>query len=328
MFMKKLLSGIFVLVLCLTILPVTALAEDEIRVRGVELNLSRVTIGVDETRHLTAYVTPYNASDKYINWDTSNSDVVEVDSDGVITGISPGSARITAYAANDKSAVCTVIVSRSQIRDPDLLVRSSDLPGSIFSYGEKVTAQALKADIESALYKTTGSGTVNVVQKEKASVTAEALRAAAYSAKAAKRKIMLQFTTYDSNARITQGQLNISAALAEYAVGDIRTGVYSDEDNVVSAREKFMRQFDTQVAVIRCGQKGSYGMVVEVIAKVDLGSMDTGNLDIHAYDVTSNTYTKLKDAPYWIDEKGYIHIGTDTGGYLLITENGKGFKGI
>ncbi len=68
-------------------------------------------MSVGRTVQLTASVLPENATDKKVNWTSSDSSIAEVDSDGLVTGVSKGSAVITATTANGKQASCTVTVS-------------------------------------------------------------------------------------------------------------------------------------------------------------------------------------------------------------------------
>ncbi|MBR4749264.1 MAG: Ig-like domain-containing protein [Abditibacteriota bacterium] len=78
---------------------------------SITLNKTSVTIGKDKTVKLKATVNPDNATDKTVKWKSSNSFVASVDSKGVVTGLTPGKAVITAYAAdNGVSAACTVNV--------------------------------------------------------------------------------------------------------------------------------------------------------------------------------------------------------------------------
>jgi len=74
-------------------IEVTYTAED-IHVTGVSLDKDTASIEAGETVTLTETITPSNATDKSVTWSTSNSSVATV-SNGVVTGVSQGSARIT-----------------------------------------------------------------------------------------------------------------------------------------------------------------------------------------------------------------------------------------
>ncbi|MGZ0050357.1 Ig-like domain-containing protein [Brevibacillus gelatini] len=66
-----------------------------VKVTGVQLDVSALQLQVGDAHTLTAVISPENASDKRVNWRSSNPDVAEVDSQGKITARAPGTARIT-----------------------------------------------------------------------------------------------------------------------------------------------------------------------------------------------------------------------------------------
>lgn len=74
-------------------ITITYTAET-VHVTGVSLDQSTATVGAGETITLTETVTPSNATDKSVSWSTSNSSVATVNN-GVVTGVSAGTARIT-----------------------------------------------------------------------------------------------------------------------------------------------------------------------------------------------------------------------------------------
>ncbi len=83
-----------------------------IPVESVTLNRNSLELGLNEAFTLSATVTPENATDKAVKWTTSDSDVVRV-SNGTVTAVGEGTAKITA-AAGGKSASCTVIVKNAE----------------------------------------------------------------------------------------------------------------------------------------------------------------------------------------------------------------------
>lgn len=78
------------------------------KVTGVSLNETALTLLVNDVRALSATVSPDNATDKTVTWESSNDEIVSV-VDGTITAKGVGTATITA-TADGKSATCTVTV--------------------------------------------------------------------------------------------------------------------------------------------------------------------------------------------------------------------------
>ena len=83
-----------------------------IPVAGISLDISSVTLNVGQTQALTATVSPDNATDKTVTWNSSNVVVASVSSEGVVRAVSAGTATISATAGNF-TADCSVTVVMS-----------------------------------------------------------------------------------------------------------------------------------------------------------------------------------------------------------------------
>lgn len=84
-----------------------------VKVSSVSLNPSSLSLTKKgQTARLSATVSPSNATNKSINWSSSNSNVATVNN-GVVTAVGNGSATITATAADGsgKRASCSVTVN-------------------------------------------------------------------------------------------------------------------------------------------------------------------------------------------------------------------------
>lgn len=83
----------------------------EISVTGITLSSETATISINKTITLTATIEPANATNTAITWESDRPDIATV-TDGVVTGISEGTAIITATTEDgNKTATCTVIVT-------------------------------------------------------------------------------------------------------------------------------------------------------------------------------------------------------------------------
>ena len=81
-----------------------------IAVSGVSLDKTTATIAVGENATLTAAVAPESATNKSVNWASSNTSVATV-SGGTVTGVKPGTATITVTTVDgSKTATCEVTV--------------------------------------------------------------------------------------------------------------------------------------------------------------------------------------------------------------------------
>lgn len=84
----------------------------EITAEEIILSVSEATIPINETVTIDAKVLPAETSDKSITWISSNPGVAEVSEEGIVKGISIGTATITAMCGT-VSATCTVTVSEA-----------------------------------------------------------------------------------------------------------------------------------------------------------------------------------------------------------------------
>jgi ligand-binding sensor domain-containing protein len=80
----------------------------EVPVSEVNLDASFLIIEVDSTATLVADIEPLDASNKTLNWNSSDSTIAKVNSDGIVTGISPGTAQIIVKSNNGQLEKCEV----------------------------------------------------------------------------------------------------------------------------------------------------------------------------------------------------------------------------
>lgn len=82
----------------------------EVQPSSVALNKTSMSLGVGETYQLTATVSPSNAGNKTVAWRTSNSKILTVTSNGLVTAKGTGVAWITAKTSNGIEKSCKITV--------------------------------------------------------------------------------------------------------------------------------------------------------------------------------------------------------------------------
>ncbi len=83
--------------------------KPEVEIEKITLNKTSVTLTEGQSIKLTATISPSNAKDKKIVWQTNDSSIVTVNN-GSVKAIKEGTATITVMSANGISASCEIIV--------------------------------------------------------------------------------------------------------------------------------------------------------------------------------------------------------------------------
>ena len=108
-----------------------------VEVMGLLLSQSTATVIAGDQLTLIATVTPEDADDKTVTWETSDATIATVDN-GLVTGIAPGTATITANAGGRK-ATCVITVQKRYIPVTDIILNYTEVELKV---GEKVTLSA------------------------------------------------------------------------------------------------------------------------------------------------------------------------------------------
>lgn len=93
---------------------------------GIALDQTSGTLTEGDTVTLTATVSPSNASNKSVTWETSNSAVATV-TDGVVTALKAGTATITAKTADGFTATYTLTVEAAQVNYTNLVPTAQEV---------------------------------------------------------------------------------------------------------------------------------------------------------------------------------------------------------
>nr|WP_309446489.1 bacterial Ig-like domain-containing protein [Desulfosporosinus nitroreducens] len=96
-----------------------------ITVTGVSLSKNVTTINVGANETLSATITPTNATNKNVSWNSSDPAIATVDSNGKVVGVSAGASVITVTTVDGrKTATCTVTVINSDATVTGLILKT------------------------------------------------------------------------------------------------------------------------------------------------------------------------------------------------------------
>lgn len=144
-----------------------------VTVKAIEvssISLSDVSLAVGESQTMNAIITPANATNQTITWSVDNESVATINpTSGKLTGISEGTATITATAINGVTATATVTVAETAIEVQYVTPKTSivyinidaveDLSSQVQFFPDNATNKALKWEIvkSTPTYETTGN---------------------------------------------------------------------------------------------------------------------------------------------------------------------------
>ena len=221
-------------------------------VTSVTLNKTSTSLKVGETLTLTAKVNPSNATDKTVNWSTSDASVVTV-SDGVVTAIKLGSATITAKAG-DKTATCSVTVVPTPVTSVTLNKTSTSL-----KVGETLTLTAtVKPDDATDKTITWDSSDSSVATVRDGVVTAIKLGSATITAKAGDKSATCSITVVPTPVT----SITLDKTSTSLKVGETLTLTATVKPDDATDKTITWDSSDSSVATVRDG----------VVTAIKLGS--------------------------------------------------------
>lgn len=156
--------------------------KNVIAVESITLSQTSLSMEEGQTAMLAATVSPADATDKTVTWTSSNNEIATVSTEGLITAIKEGTAKITASAGN-QSATCTVTVKKGIIAVTSVTLSQTTLS---LEEGETETlvATVLPSDAtdktiswtssNAAIATVSNNGIVTAIKEGTATITATA----------------------------------------------------------------------------------------------------------------------------------------------------------
>ena len=199
-----------------------------IEVTSVALNSTVLTMTEGETAHLTATVTPDNATDKSITWSSSTVAVASVDNSGNITAIKTGSTAIIAKAGN-KTASCIVNVTSALIEVTGITLDKSSLTLNEGEY-ETLTATVKPDDATDKTITWKSDNDKIAAVDANGKVTAVAAGSTTITAKAGEKSATCNVTVSNNIIEVTAITLNKSNLTLEEGEYETLTATVKPDD--------------------------------------------------------------------------------------------------
>ncbi|MEK4004075.1 Ig-like domain-containing protein [Paenibacillus sp. FSL H3-0333] len=128
-----------------------------------DIQLEGATLNVGESKPLTVTVAPVNATNPALQWSSAEPGIVTVDQNGQVTGVAPGTARVTASATDGSGVSRTVDVLVNKVAVTDILLEGTTL---IVDESKQLNATIVpsNASITTLQWSSANSGIVTVDQ--------------------------------------------------------------------------------------------------------------------------------------------------------------------
>lgn len=158
-----------------------------IAVKEIKTSKENIEMFCGTTKRIDYKLTPENATDQSVTWESSDRNVVSVNSEGIISANSIGEADITLESSNGKNAtvhvqVQPVKVIRIEINNPNIVIRQGNrFTMSVSVFPSNATDKTLEwkvenpeiASVEEGIITAKSAGTTKVFCSSKDGVVSE-----------------------------------------------------------------------------------------------------------------------------------------------------------
>lgn len=99
---------------------------------------------------------------------------------------------------------------------------------------------------------------------------------------------------------------------------NVKLGVAVDDK---ASRTALSKVYRNKMQLVKFSQTGSFGMDVNVTAKLDFTGFNKNTLHFYTYDRTKKTLTQIAAPNFWFDQSGNLHFTTNTGNTVVVTDS-------
>ena len=149
------------------------------KAQGIVLDKPTLSVNAGSTAQLTASVLPLDSYDKSVTWESDCEEIATVDENGLVTGVEPGTAKITVTSTDGSfTATCDVTVTRAvtgiEISEDSVTVykgKTHELSAVVSPFD--ATDKTVIWRTSDSLVATVENGVITAKEKGSAIITAE-----------------------------------------------------------------------------------------------------------------------------------------------------------
>ena len=254
----------------------------EVAVTGISLNQSSAELEVGKTLQLKSTITPSNATNKSVQWTSSNSAVASVDINGLVTAKAIGTAQITAKTEDGgKTATVSITVKKASEQNIPVTGVSINMSSLSLKVGESATLTTTIAPANATNKGVTWSTSMSSVATVTSDgvVTAKAAGTAVITAKTddggktATCNVTVTYTP-DPGGEVSVTQVTISPTSVNMSVGD--TKQFSVKIDPANATNQEVSWSSSDPSVASIDSKGLVTAKAEGKATITVTANDGG----------------------------------------------------
>ena len=265
--------------------------EKTIQVDSITVN-DKLSLKVGESCALSVTFNPADATDKTLKWSSDKTAVATVDSNGKVTAVAVGSAKITATSNNGKTAVCNVEVVDNKISVTEVSLNKTAL--ELVVEGTETLTATIKpenATDKTVTWATSDTAIVTVDTNGKVKAVKEGTATITVTTKDGGKKAECKVTV---KSKTTENSISLDKTSASMKVGETLT--LTAKVTPEGKKVTWKSSDETKATVDENGKVTAKAEgKVDITATIENKSA-TCNITVSAtYDAKNDTTTSLKD---------------------------------
>jgi uncharacterized protein YjdB len=229
-------------------------ASRRVRVAGISLNKSALSLEAGSTETLFENISPKDASDKSVGWVSDKPNVASVSQNGTLTAVAPGTAIVSAKTNDGNfTAVCRVTVTAAKIRVTGLGLNKTLLSLEA-GYSERLTETITPLDASDKSVEWASSNPSIAQVAQNGTITAVASGMATISAKTVDGGHIASCSLTVMPAKISVA--GISLDIASFSIEARKTATLTETITPHDASDKSVEWTSDNPSVARVAQNG------------------------------------------------------------------------
>ena len=275
--------------------------EDKVAVTGVKLSSTSLSLTEGDSYQLKATVSPINATNQNVTWKSSNSNVADVDQEGLVAAVKAGTATITVTTEDgNKTATCTVTVKADKVAVAGVTLNMTSLSMKVNeTYQLKATISPADATNQNVKWESSDSSVADVDQSGLVGALKEGTATITVTTEDGNKTAICTVTVKSGEISVTSVKLNkntlsLVVSKNETLIATITPANATNKAVVWSSSDPSVAEVYSSGLVIACSE----GTAIITVTTVDGNKKDSCKVTVEKVEnnINANGY---KDKGTW-----------------------------